>query len=65
MLDRNFHLKGSGKSKGKTMKNLGCRWESNPWALASAMGSIPGDNQDFSFYSFAFFQTPLGAKVSI
>ena len=30
-----------------------------------ALGSIPGDDQDFSFFSFAFFfQTPLGEKVS-
>ncbi len=28
-----------------------------------ALGSIPGDDQDFSFFSFAFFQTPLGEKV--
>ncbi len=30
-----------------------------------APGSIPGNDQDFSFFSFAFFQTPLGEKVSI
>ena len=35
------------------------------WLKPVALGSIPSDDQDFSFFSFAFFQTPLGEKVSI
>ncbi len=34
------HIKGSGKSKGKKWKNLGCRRELNPGPLASATSAI-------------------------
>ena len=39
------------------------QWLEHWWLKPVALGSIPGDNQDFSFFSFAFFQTPLGEKV--
>ena len=56
--------------KGKTWRS----WKSRVvvaqclehwWLKPVDLGSIPSDDQDFTFFSFAFLKTTLGEKVSI
>ncbi len=42
------------------------QWLEHWWLKPVALGSIAGDEQDFSLlFSFAFFQTPLGEEGSV